>query len=262
MAHPTPHPLPPAPGAGRGERRQLTSHPRLSGCHVPLKTEGGPWALGSWWTLGPVPGERPRGTRTLPSGHARPPPAQRQGEKRTAILLSWAGPGRAAAPCSHSLFQLFPATASPNLLGLKPKSKSKQVPFGKFENSPVPFAAVQHSWGQRSQREAEGQWRKEANPLAATGRQVLPGSWSGGGAPHALTRLPGPACPIPQGGGSVGPLALSRSSGEPAFLHAGFLCLYHGGEGTQAPLPDPRRLPTKAGRRTGPGTPESAPAAA
>lgn len=136
----------------------------------PLKRrEGpGPWALGSWWTLGPVPGERPRGTRTLPSGHARPPPAQRQGEKRTAILLSWAGPGRAAAPCSHSLFQLFPATASPNLLGLKPKSKSKQVPFGKFENSPVPFAAVQHSWGQRSQREAEGQWRKEANPLAAT----------------------------------------------------------------------------------------------
>lgn len=67
--------------------------------------------------------------------------------------------------------------------------------------------------------------------------------------------------PHSAGGGSVGPLALSRSSGGPAFLHTGFLCLHHGAEGTQAPLPDPRRLPTKAGRRTGPGTPELAPAA-
>lgn len=65
---------PPAPGARRGERRQLTSHPASPGAMSPLKRRKGPGLQGTRWTLGPVPGERPRGTRTLPSGHACPPP--------------------------------------------------------------------------------------------------------------------------------------------------------------------------------------------
>lgn len=230
----------------------------------PLKRRKGPGLQGTWWTLGPVPGERLRGTRTLPSGHACPPtPSARKRSGRPSSLpgLGQGGQRPPAAAPSSSLSQPLPP---PNLLGLKPKSKSKQVPL---ESLKIPQGRSQQfstPGGSAPSRQLRGSGERRRIhwlPPSPAGQQVLPGSWSGGGAPHALTGVPGPACPIPQWGGSVGALALSRSSGGPAFLHAGFLCLYHGGEGTQAPLPDPRRLPTKAGRRTGPGTPESAPAA-
>lgn len=145
MAHPTPHPLPPAPGAGRGERRQLATR-ASPGAMSPLKRrEGpGPWAPGGLWDLSQGRG---RGAPEHCLRVTPPPPPLPSARERSGRPSSLPGPGQGgqrppAAALSSSFSQPPPpptcSALNPNQRANKFRLESSKIPQGPSQQFSTP----------------------------------------------------------------------------------------------------------------------------
>lgn len=170
---------------------------------------------------------------------------------------------------SHSLFSsIFPPGLTP--AQDQTKSKGKQVPAGKFEDSPAVLLSSTLGRCPHLPWEADGMCRKGrgeesrlANAIVPPGRLApLERSWNWGrekqvATPPPLRRIPGPACPTLRSGGPEEEAYLPLAHWELRTIGAGFLCLCHvpqrRGDRPRSPL---TLLLFKVEHHTGPGTPE------
>lgn len=172
---------------------------------------------------------------------------------------------------SHTL---FPPPSFPQAwrLLIKTKSKRKQVPVGKFEDSPAVLIKFNTWRCPHLPWEAGGVWRKgrgEESPLVNAivppGRLApLERSWSWGRGsrwqlPPPLRRVPGPACPTLRSGGpeeeAYLPLGSLGATDHWGWIFVLVPCASEERRPIQAP-PLTLSLLFKVEHHTGPGTPE------